>query len=187
MGLSWSNFLYAAFDPAGTITIDKPPLALWVQVAFTKALGFEGAALHLPMALAGVAAVPLTYAAARRRLDVPTALCAAAVLAVFRRSHGAIPPDALVLALLAGGACARRRRRGALAPPGCWAVLMGRCSTSRCSRFVVMLAALIASSSAGEKPRRFRQTLALAALLGLAIARLGRLADFTRRTRDLAS
>ena len=40
MGESWHNFVYAAFDPAGTIDVDKPPVALWLQVLSTKRLGF---------------------------------------------------------------------------------------------------------------------------------------------------
>ena len=30
---SLDNFLYVSSDPGGLITIDKPPLAAWVQVA----------------------------------------------------------------------------------------------------------------------------------------------------------
>ena len=36
MTTSWHNFLYGAFDPAGVMTVDKPPLALWVQAASAK-------------------------------------------------------------------------------------------------------------------------------------------------------
>ena len=38
--------------------MDKPPLALWIQTLFTKALGYEGWVMVLPMALAGTVAVP---------------------------------------------------------------------------------------------------------------------------------
>jgi len=33
MSLSWHNFLYNSFDPAGFVSVDKPPVALWIQVA----------------------------------------------------------------------------------------------------------------------------------------------------------
>ena len=33
MSQSWHNFLYNSFDPAGFISVDKPPVALWIQVA----------------------------------------------------------------------------------------------------------------------------------------------------------
>src|SRR5450830_391385 len=83
MGMSWHNFWYAAFDPAGTLTVDKPPLALWLQVLSTKIDVFDGVALIMPMAIAGTLAVPLTFAAARASYGVAAGICAAAVLAVF--------------------------------------------------------------------------------------------------------
>jgi 4-amino-4-deoxy-L-arabinose transferase-like glycosyltransferase len=30
MGLSWHNFFYGAFEPGGTLSIDKPPIDLWL-------------------------------------------------------------------------------------------------------------------------------------------------------------
>ncbi len=30
MGLTPHNFFYAAFDPAATLSVDKPPVALWL-------------------------------------------------------------------------------------------------------------------------------------------------------------
>ncbi len=130
MGESWHNLLFAAYDPAGTLTIDKPPLALWVQVAFTKALGFEGWVMILPMALAGAIAAPLTFAAARRSHGLAAGLVAALLLAVLPESVATARDstmDALMMALLAGGAwlliaaVEGRRPRLLLA----WAVLMG--------------------------------------------------------------
>jgi len=31
MSMSWHNFFFGAFDPAGTITLDKLPGAFWLQ------------------------------------------------------------------------------------------------------------------------------------------------------------
>lgn len=31
MAASWKAFFFAALDPAGFITVDKPPVALWLQ------------------------------------------------------------------------------------------------------------------------------------------------------------
>ena len=33
MSGAWHNFLYNSFDPAGFVSVDKPPVALWIQVA----------------------------------------------------------------------------------------------------------------------------------------------------------
>lgn len=58
MSGSWHDFFFASFD-AGFVSVDKPPLSLWVQVASVKILGYSQAAVLLPQALAGVAAVVL--------------------------------------------------------------------------------------------------------------------------------
>ena len=28
---SWHNFFFNAFDPAGFVSLDKPPVAFWIQ------------------------------------------------------------------------------------------------------------------------------------------------------------
>ncbi|GAA3322650.1 hypothetical protein GCM10020331_043360 [Ectobacillus funiculus] len=33
---------YASFDPAGFITVDKPPVVFWVQTAFAAVFGVHG-------------------------------------------------------------------------------------------------------------------------------------------------
>ena len=60
MTTSWHNFLFGAFDQAGVMTVDKPPLALWVQALSAKAFGFSSLSMLVPQALMGVAAVALT-------------------------------------------------------------------------------------------------------------------------------
>ena len=54
---SWHNFLFVSFDPGGLVTVDKPPLALWVQAASAKLFGFSPLSLLLPEAIVGVLAV----------------------------------------------------------------------------------------------------------------------------------
>ena len=66
MSLSWHNFFFGAFEPAGRLAVDKPPVDLWLQVASVKLFGFTSFALKLPEALGGHAAVPLLYDAGRR-------------------------------------------------------------------------------------------------------------------------
>ena len=67
---SWHNFFFVSFDPGGLITVDKPPLALWLQAASAKLFGFSPLSLLLPEAIAGVlavrAALPDARAAVRR-------------------------------------------------------------------------------------------------------------------------
>src|SRR4051794_22977273 len=48
MTTSWHAFLYGAFDSAGLQTVDKPPLALWVQAVSARAFGFNSWSLLVP-------------------------------------------------------------------------------------------------------------------------------------------
>jgi 4-amino-4-deoxy-L-arabinose transferase-like glycosyltransferase len=82
MGMSWHNLFLGAYEPAGSVSIDKPPVDLWLQVASVKLLGWGSMQLKLPEALAGTAAVPLLYAAIRRPFGTIAGLLAALALAV---------------------------------------------------------------------------------------------------------
>ncbi len=97
------NFLFASADPGGLISIDKPPLAMWLQVASAKAFGFSPLALLLPEAIAGVISVALLYLALARPFGRSAALGGALCLAVFP-SFVAISrdnnPDALLILLM---------------------------------------------------------------------------------------
>jgi 4-amino-4-deoxy-L-arabinose transferase-like glycosyltransferase len=82
MGLSWHNFFFGAFEPGASVSIDKPPVDLWLQVLSVKLFGFSNTSLKLPEAFAGIAAVPLLFAAVRRMWSTTAGLAAAAALAV---------------------------------------------------------------------------------------------------------
>jgi 4-amino-4-deoxy-L-arabinose transferase-like glycosyltransferase len=82
MGLSWHNFFFGAFEPGGSVSIDKPPVDLWLQVASVKLVGFSNTSLKLPEALAGTLAVPLLFGAVRRMWSTRAGLAAAVVQAV---------------------------------------------------------------------------------------------------------
>jgi 4-amino-4-deoxy-L-arabinose transferase-like glycosyltransferase len=82
MTTSWHNFLFGAFDPAGVMTVDKPPLALWVQAASAELFGFSSLSMLVPQALMGVAAVGLTYDLTRRVWGRPAGFVAGLVLAL---------------------------------------------------------------------------------------------------------
>lgn len=82
MSLSWHNFFLGAYEPSGSVSIDKPPLDLWLAVGSVKLFGWSSFSLKLPQALAGTAAVPLLYAALRRPFGAIAALSGALALAV---------------------------------------------------------------------------------------------------------
>jgi len=82
MSQSWHNFAYNAFDPAGFISVDKPPVALWIQVASVKLFGFHPLSVLTPQALEGIAAVALLYYLIRRSFGPAAGLLAALFLAI---------------------------------------------------------------------------------------------------------
>jgi 4-amino-4-deoxy-L-arabinose transferase-like glycosyltransferase len=119
MGVSWHNFFFGAYEPGGSVSIDKPPADLWLQVASVKLFGWGSVSLKLPEALAGTAAVPLLYAAVRRAFGTASGLVAALALAVLPISVVSSRSDTMdgmmmlllvVALLLLVHACASERR-----------------------------------------------------------------------------
>ena len=106
MSAGWHNILYHAFDPAGFISVDKPPVAMWLQVATVKLFGFHGLSVLVPQVIEGVLAVWLVHqpwsggASARRRG------CWRAVPGARRRQRGRRPVEQ------------HRELPGAASPPG---------------------------------------------------------------------
>ncbi|NOY99341.1 MAG: hypothetical protein GXP40_09115 [Chloroflexi bacterium] len=79
---SWHNFFFVAFEPGGSVTVDKPPLGFWVQTVSAYFLGVNGFALALPNALAGIGSILLVYHLVKKQFGVWPGLAAALVLAV---------------------------------------------------------------------------------------------------------
>lgn len=123
---SLHNFLFASFDSGGLVSIDKPPLGVWVQVASAKLLGFEPLSLLLPEAIIGTLTVLALYLIVARRLGILAALAAALTLAVFpvfvavSRANG-VDPLLVALLVLACGAALRSIDGGRVA----WLLLAG--------------------------------------------------------------
>ena len=82
MVVSWRNFFFASFDPGGYITVDKPPVALWIEAMSVRMFGYSSWSLLLPSALAGTASVALLFSIVRRHFGAVAATIAALVLAV---------------------------------------------------------------------------------------------------------
>jgi 4-amino-4-deoxy-L-arabinose transferase-like glycosyltransferase len=82
MSESWHDFIFGAFDPAGTVTVDKLPGALWLQALSLRVFGFHIWALVLPQVVEGVLTILVLYRAVRRLAGPLAGLTAAAVLAV---------------------------------------------------------------------------------------------------------
>lgn len=112
MGRDWTNFLFGAFDPAGVVTVDKPPAALWPQVISTKIFGLHGWAMILPQLLEGVAAVFVLHRTVRRWAGEGAGLLAALVMTLtpitvaINRDNN---PDTLLVLTLVAAAYALTR------------------------------------------------------------------------------
>lgn len=99
---NWEAFLWGSFDAGNSITVDKPPAALWLMALSVRAFGLNSFAILLPQALLGVASVALLYAAVRRYWGHYAGLIAGFTLAttpvavlMFRFNN----PDALLVFL----------------------------------------------------------------------------------------
>src|SRR6185295_13296894 len=79
---SWHNFLFNSFDPAGFVSIDKPPVAIWLQAASAKLLGFSALSILLAQVIAGLAAILLVYVLVRKYWGGTAASIAALSLAL---------------------------------------------------------------------------------------------------------
>jgi 4-amino-4-deoxy-L-arabinose transferase-like glycosyltransferase len=109
---SWKAAFFGSSDASNFITVDKPPVALWVMELSARTFGLSSWSLLAPQALEGVAAVGLLYATVRRWFGPVAGLLAGAVLALtpvaalmFRFDN----PDALLTLLLVGAAYATVR------------------------------------------------------------------------------
>jgi 4-amino-4-deoxy-L-arabinose transferase-like glycosyltransferase len=109
---SWKAFFFGSFDSSNFITVDKPPVSLWVMDLSARVFGLNSWAILVPQALEGVASVALLYSTVKRWFGFRAGLLAGLVLALtpvatlmFRYNN----PDALLVLLLVGGAWATSR------------------------------------------------------------------------------
>lgn len=79
---SWKALFFGSLDAANFITVDKPPVAIWIMGLFGRLFGFSSFSMLLPNALAGVATVYLVYKIVRRWFEPDSALLAGLVMAL---------------------------------------------------------------------------------------------------------
>jgi 4-amino-4-deoxy-L-arabinose transferase-like glycosyltransferase len=128
MSSSWHDFLFGAMDRAGVMTVDKPPLALWVQALSVRVFGYHPLSVLVPQALMGVASVALVYDMVGRRFGRLGGLVAGLALALTPITVGVSRhnnPDALlVLCCVAAVWCAVRALEGGRVR---WLMMAGVC------------------------------------------------------------
>jgi 4-amino-4-deoxy-L-arabinose transferase-like glycosyltransferase len=81
MMTNFHNFFFASFDPEGFITVDKPPVALWIQTISALLFGLSDFSVLLPEALAGVLSVWMLYKIVKPKFGRTAARIASLVLA----------------------------------------------------------------------------------------------------------
>ena len=79
---SWRNFFFVAFEPGGSVSVDKPPLGFWLQALSASIFGLNGFALAFPQALAGVFSLPLLFCIVKKQFGDWVGLISALVLAI---------------------------------------------------------------------------------------------------------
>jgi 4-amino-4-deoxy-L-arabinose transferase-like glycosyltransferase len=101
--VSWKAFFFGSSDAANSITVDKPPMSLWLMSLSVRVFGLNTWAMLVPQALLGVASVALLRAGVVRRFGAAAGLLAGLVLALtpvaalmFRFNN----PDALLVLLM---------------------------------------------------------------------------------------
>ncbi|MDQ0731410.1 glycosyltransferase family 39 protein [Arthrobacter sp. B1I2] len=99
----WTAFFYGSSDPANAITVDKPPMSIWVMALSVRLFGLNSWSILLPQALMGVVTVYLLYVLVRRYTSAAVGLLAATFMAVtpvstvmFRYNN----PDALLILIM---------------------------------------------------------------------------------------
>ncbi|QJC90853.1 glycosyltransferase family 39 protein [Bacillus inaquosorum] len=109
MTQSFHNFFYASFDPSGFVTVDKPPVVLWIQTIFALIFGVHTWSVILPQALAGVGSVFLLYRMIKPAFGIGAARIAALVMALTPIAAAVSRTNnidsMLVFTLLLGSAC----------------------------------------------------------------------------------
>jgi 4-amino-4-deoxy-L-arabinose transferase-like glycosyltransferase len=80
--MNWKASFFGSFDPANYITVDKPPVSLWIMALPGRIFGFNSWTMLAPQALLGVASVALLYLSVRRVWGAPAGLLAGLMLAL---------------------------------------------------------------------------------------------------------
>ncbi|MGW7100286.1 ArnT family glycosyltransferase [Streptomyces sp. NPDC054883] len=100
---SWKAFFFGSSDAGNSITVDKPPAALWPMALSVRLFGLGGWQILVPQALMGVGTTAVLYAAVRRQFGPVAALLSSGVFALtpvaalmFRFNN----PDALLTLLM---------------------------------------------------------------------------------------
>jgi 4-amino-4-deoxy-L-arabinose transferase-like glycosyltransferase len=178
MSESWGNFFFGAFDPWGTVSVDKLPGALWIQALSLRLFGFHLWAMVLPQVVEGTLTVLVLYRAVRRVAGAGAGLIAATALAVtpvtVLLNRGNISDSLLILLLvLAADATTSAYMTGRLRPLLLTGVYVGLAFQAKMLQAWIVLPALyiayLMAAPALSVGRRYGHV-AISALVAVAVS-----------------
>lgn len=178
MSQSWSNFFFGAFDPWGTVSVDKLPGAFWIQALSLRLFGFHIWAMVLPQVVEGTLTVLVLYRAVRRVAGAGAGLIAATALAVtpvtVLLNRGNISDSLLILLLvLAADATTDAYMTGRLRPLVLAGVYVGLAFQAKMLQAWIVLPALyiayLMAAPALSLARRYKNV-AISALVAVAVS-----------------
>ncbi|MCA4135119.1 glycosyltransferase family 39 protein [Arthrobacter sp. M4] len=103
----WESFFFGSSDWGNSITVDKPPLSLWLMGLSVRLFGFSPASIVIPQALLGVGTTLFIYLILRRHCGMIASVVGAVVffttpiVALMSRYNN---PDPLMLFLMSAAA-----------------------------------------------------------------------------------
>lgn len=144
------SFFFGASDWGNSISVDKPPLSLWVMGLSVRLFGLNTWALLLPQAAITMGSTLFIYNLVRRQLPAPAALVSAAVFAstpitvLLARYNNPDPLMVLLMlsALYAGSRATESGRARLLYVAACFLAL--GCMAKQLQAFLVLPAILFA-------------------------------------------
>jgi 4-amino-4-deoxy-L-arabinose transferase-like glycosyltransferase len=176
--LDWTAFLFGSSDPGNAITVDKPPLSIWIMSLSVRMFGLSSWSLLLPQSVMGVLSVYLLYRIVQKHFGPATGLLAGTFFAVtpvatviFRYNN----PDALLTLLLIGIAFFTLESidRGQLRWLLLAGVLTGAAFLTKQLQMLLIAPSVAVSYSAFARTSMFKRFLHLAETLAVAVMSAG--------------
>lgn len=165
MSQSWHDFFFGAFDPAGTVTLDKLPGAVWIQALSLRLFGFHIWAIVLPQVVEGVLTVLVLFRAVGRLAGPVAGAIAAGIQALSPATvllnRGNISDTLLILLLVlaadAASAAVVTGRTGSLVLAGVWVGLAFQAKSLQAWVVLPALAVAYLLAGSGDWQKRLRQ------------------------------
>lgn len=172
---SWHNFFFAAAEPGGSVSVDKPPVGLWFQVISAYFFGVNGFGVLLPQIIAGILSVIVVYYLVRRWFGAVAGLIAGLALAitpvvVATDRNNTMDSTLILTLLLAAWAFIKATELGKLRYLLLGSILVGIGFNIKMLEAYLPLPAFLALYMLGSPERLWRKSINLVAAIVLLLA-----------------